>query len=765
MTIEQLCDEIIDGDKVFLDSETCGLFGIAVLLQWAVDDGDIHLYDVFKETFGDTLQILETLVKRDIIGFNLTFDCFHLVKLYTIWREVVEQHPELRDALPEDHISTIEKCEEPAQEQPCWKARNLCDLMLHSRKGKYQSLMSRSDVRIRRVPTALAYVLAEELEQRVEIPDIYFSRFKDKDRAHWQVYDIDDEVYFKDVVLKFAPSGSLKALAEHALGVESTIKFQDIEIDKEHLPFELGYAPTARASREHIMSLPAADRAGKWAWPDKVRKHIDHWWTSEKAREYAELDIVYTRDLYYHLDEPEIGDDDSELAGCVAAVRWRGYELDLEGIEELQKECLEIIEGADINVNSTDQVRTYLNELLDPLEQVIIAESTRKENIKTIANWENLPEDEEPNLEAAKRAKHILKVRDAHKASNMYGKLLLARKLHASFKVIGTKSSRMSGADNLNVQAVDSRKTVRQKFPLARKDEILVGGDFASFELSIADAEYQDEEFHRYLTTSEVKLQTEFATILFPPNTIEDVEASKGTDNDLYTKGKACMYAKLYFGTPWTFQMNQGVTQENAEEAFEWWEKTFPQMTAKTNEIAKRFKPVEQMPHGGFKWHDPDDFVETKDGFKRYFTLENRVAKALFDLGMNPPKGWRKCKEKVARRDRLQTAAGATMSALIGACFSILNQNVRAAGNHKIQSFGATSCKKLHRRIWDIQPSGCVEPFKVCPCNIHDEIMCPTAPDEVDEVFKRTEAFVESLKPKVPLVAIDMERLESWADK
>ena len=81
------------------------------------------------------------------------------------------------------------------------------DLMLHSRKGPYQSLMAREDIRIKRVPSALAYALATELEGRVQLDNIYFARSADPNAPKWQVFDRKDrygdiDTDFKDVVLR-----------------------------------------------------------------------------------------------------------------------------------------------------------------------------------------------------------------------------------------------------------------------------------------------------------------------------------------------------------------------------------------------------------------------------------------------------------------------------------------------------------------------------------------------------------------------------------
>ena len=112
--------------------------------------------------------------------------------------------------------------------------------------------MAREDIRIKRVPTALADALAEELEHRVEIDGIYFARSGNKDAPRWNVYDckkrdgsIDPD--FKDVVLKFKPAGGLKFLAEYALKRKPKFHFKDVEPDKSLTPKELGYAPFALA--------------------------------------------------------------------------------------------------------------------------------------------------------------------------------------------------------------------------------------------------------------------------------------------------------------------------------------------------------------------------------------------------------------------------------------------------------------------------------------------------------------------------------------
>jgi DNA polymerase I-like protein with 3'-5' exonuclease and polymerase domains len=166
-------------------------------------------------------------------------------------------------------------------------------------------------------------------------------------------------------------------------------------------------------------------------------------------------------------------------------------------------------------------------------------------------------------------------------------------------------------------------------------------------------------------------------------------------------------------------------------------------------------------------WEDPADYIETFLGFRRYFTLENRVAKTLFQMANKPPKKWKELggNVKVCRRDRVQFACGALQSALYGAAFAIQACNMRAAANHEIQSPGAEITKKLERNIWDLQPHG-VHEFVVAPLNIHDELMVPTLPSHVDAVSEVVRTTVEGYRENVPLIGITWNKgMKNWAEK
>lgn len=527
---------------IYIDTETCGLFGMPVLIQWAEGDGDVQLFSPWTNPISETLRLIEKFATHEdgLVFFNAAFDWFMLYKLYTTFR-LYHNH----DEIPENIIDELAELEMVARDGPCVKPVKACDVMLVARKGPYQSTMDRGDIRIRRVPTALAWQLADELERRIKLKDIYFARKKNKRSPKWNIYDIVDsegdvDVNFKDIVLKFAPSAALKALAVDALGIDMSeiLLFGDVDVDAAWYPVELGYAPFAKAI--------GTRHDWKGAWPEKIRHHIGHWNYHERARRYAADDVKYTRALYYKFGSPVLGDDDSELACMVAVVRWRGFKLDLAKLKELRVAAAKRFETIP---TVPAQVRYYVTQHLDETEKLVLRGSTKKIVLEEIAKWSRpcpicnaganiefvegmtMDEDEMPTISmetqitvtnkvatknclvcggkgilphlAAIRAQEVLDARASTKEVEIFDKLLHAGRFHASFKVIGALSSRMSGTDGLNAQGIKKTKEVRGCFPLAWDGTILCGGDFAGFEVTIAVAVYNDENLRNMLLTCE----------------------------------------------------------------------------------------------------------------------------------------------------------------------------------------------------------------------------------------------------------------------
>ncbi len=547
--LDEIRRQVDAGERVYIDSETCGLHSMMVLWQFAIDEGPVYLYHVWKEPVWKTLQLLEMLMKLDYIGFNLSFDHFHVAKIHTIWSLLPEHW------IPEQHIEEIAlKYEHEGQDGQCIKPTRACDLMLWSRKGKFQTAMSRNDIRIRRIPTVLAYALARKLESAVTLPDICFAKAKDPNGPRWRVFDRVDkdgnmDDVFKDVCLRFNPAGGLKYLAEHALGWKPKYHFADVEVDRKFTPPDkrLGFIPTA-------LGMAPGGPEDDWtiydkhkkprghAWPKWIQIHIDHWATKEPAQEYAYDDIVYTRALCHYFEDPEPGDDDSELACMVGIVRWHGFEINEPGVANLCEGALAKLNSSPININKPPEVREYITSCMDEMESLVLEQSTKKAVLKEVAKdcftedehgcectkcsgsgtfsggpclrcgsrgtidasakptYDNTGGIKVGNHPAAIRARELLDIKAAAKEVELYQKLLAARKFHPDFNVIGTLSTRMSGGSGLNAQGIKHDKSVRSMFPLKWDGMVLSGGDFDSFEVVLAAAVYKDQDLFDALT-------------------------------------------------------------------------------------------------------------------------------------------------------------------------------------------------------------------------------------------------------------------------
>jgi len=302
-------------------------------------------------------------------------------------------------------------------------------------------------------------------------------------------------------------------------------------------------------------------------------------------------------------------------------------------------------------------------------------------------------------------------------------------------------------------------------FPLFWAGMILSLGDFTSFEVTLADAVYSDPGLRAKLVSGK-KLHALFGMAL-SGLTYEEVLASAGTDDDWYDKGKRGVFALIYGGDWNTLVQKLGVQAERAKAAYDKFCSDFPGVFKARQKTFNSFCSMRQPAGIGSAvvWADPADYAITFLGFKRYFTLENRISKALFDLARNLPKHWKACKVKVLRRDRVQTAGGAVSSALYGAAFQMQAANMRAAANHEIQSPGAQITKRVQRKIWDLQPVG-VHDWLVALMNVHDEILCvnhPTMPDTIADVVRMA---VESFRSQVPLIGMEWYKCgTSWASK
>ena len=704
-------------------------------------------------------------MEEGTIGFHLAHDHFHLSRTFTTWSLMD------RDWIPEQHIDEVAFYEERARfGDICIKPRHCLDLFLHALKGPYQCLLDRNDIRIKRIPVQMAHFVAGTLESRVEFDGMLFHRRKDPDAPRWSVcehkdYDGNIDVAFRDIKLSFAPSASLKSLAQHVLGEEDVFSMADLNApmpnDKKQ---KRGYAPYALAW----------GRPGAWndAWPAFAEANIEFWHSNVAGRKYAWRDVDWTRRLHQHekFADAELDDDDSVLACAVGATRWRGFALDLEKLKVKRDEAAELAQSAPTAPQAS---AAYMAEVMtEPQKIVLKARGTADTVLGEIGgNWDEDDEcwfgqwQDESGVDypVVERARVIRAARKAGKVKEQCEKMLIAGRLHPAFKLI-KKSYRMGGDGDFNVQGVIAEKTFRQCFLIPEPGEELDGGDFAAFESTIQAATWPDEQFTADLESGQ-NFHAIFATCIYPHLSYEQVMASKGSKvKDYYSYGKRGGFGASYFGDWKTLVNRLGVEETIAKAAMERYAARYPDYMAARSKLTQDFCSMRQPEGQGTRveWHEPVETIDNGLGFSRFFTLENKVCWTLFELANRPPRHWFSVKGDVRRRDRVQSPTGACQSALYGAAFGLQGANMRAAGNHVIQSKGAAITKRLQRRLVDLQPHG-VNPWRVRAINAHDEVLLMIKPFMRQLVYDTMVGTVEGYRSVVPLIKIEWgQRLTSW---
>jgi hypothetical protein len=370
----------------------------------------------------------------------------------------------------------------------------------------------------------------------------------------------------------------------------------------------------------------------------------------------------------------------------------------------------------------------------------------------------------------AKKAKHVLTARTAAKKVELLSKLLLAGRMYVTLKVTGTKSNRMSGGSmmkkggSINPQGIKKGSEIRTILTLHDPEVMeLDNGDFDGFEVSIAEAVYQDPVLRSELLGGR-KIHAIWGSFLFG-YTYEEMLTEE--HEEIYNKAKTSFFAKLYGAFKDKLAKVLGLTEEEVENAERTFESKYVGVGQYRLRTMKKYQAMNQDkgPGSAIAWRDPVEYAESFLGFRRYFNLEFSIVKALYSLANDLPEDMAGIKLKVQRRDRLQSTSGATQSAIYSAAFSVQSAVVRAALNHEIQSPGGQLTKELQSELWSIQPQG-ITKWYLMPLNIHDEVECPRVPEIKEQVNNTVQRFIVKHRALVPLISMTWKQsVKSWADK
>ncbi len=749
------------------DTESCGFIGPTILLQYQINDGPIILHDIWKESAGKTCEIIEEAMDSKLIGFNMAHDMYHLSFTYNMCKMFG----------PKEKLNTFEFMEymylEDARKY-CLTPKESLDLMVYGQKGEFQAIMKQKPIVLKRIPRAIATMLVRELTQRVEINPIYFAGMKNG--YQWKIKElwshkhpefgwkeITPEEYskhkkgllhlhiepdFVNLVLPFNPKKRLKDIMKYILGEKGVTYFET----------------HARRYRERFW-LPISND-----WIDVFPEHLEMWRHNKQQRKYARNDIVYTRKLYDYFGKPDGNSDDDILACAVGNTYWKGWDFDEQKAGHLLKKKMDIVARCKgfVNFNAPKQVRAYLLKDENPMMGELIT-STKSETLEALA------EQQEELGDIARRAQIVLDGRHADKEKGLLMKMLEAGKMFVQFKVTGTKTNRMAGGsmegkgESINPQGIPSDEEFREII-LFDKRLALSGGDAKSFEVVIMCKVYGDEGLTNEIMSGR-KFHAVTASFLYNKtyeeiyNDIKDV----AIDKDSYDRAKRYNFAKAYGAESQKLSEVTGLSVEEIEEANAKFEEKYPGVRAARERIWNDFQALRQ-PNGegtAVYWQQPKDYVTSFMGFKRFFTVEIAVMKTLFDLANDLPDDLKDLGKhiKVVRRERVQTASGATQSALFGAAFAMQGQIMRAASNHRIQSPGTSIIKGLNALlVKTFQPVG-VQPYHFRSFNMHDELQCSHRKEYTDYIEAVVKKYQEDTQGILPMFEMEWSKnAKNWKE-
>lgn len=765
----------------YIDTETVGLYGPMAILQYAFDEDNPKLYNPWLEPVGVTLSLIERIYECRVVAHNLTFDHQKLQSFYNAAYKLCREQG--ADAIPLHWLDEMVEYFYTERSEFCLKPpAAICTLLLCQKHLGGTSLAAK-EVRVRQVPRIVAEALTELLNTYTDLPPIVFA--KRRDGGGWHVGESDKGDQWADVVMKFDPSNGLKEVSKLVLGVQDTQKI-GTEVLPPVMPFELGYCPFA-----YVLKRSGIELEGP-LWPELLKSHIDFWNTNPNAVKYALSDIVLLRQLDDYFNRPE-QDFDGDLAVQVASCRQAGFEIDMEQLAESARESLQVVDTAMINTDAHAKVKAWLSEVLDPMERHVVSEGCNKATLKKLVKNFVATEREECDcgtgcvicrgkgylepgpLVVAERAAHVLEVRKHKKRLQLYNKLSVAKGAFPSFRVIGAKSGRMSGADSLNYHGIDGSREIRSIFTLAKDGWVVSGGDMNSQELAIAAAVMNDESLAVDIETGR-SLHGEFAATILECSydQIMAKKEDKGTPEGVaYAKAKVCVYAMLYGAAAFNISLTLGCSEAEANRKIEAFFERYPHMKSTRETVKASLQCLRSTETGRIEIKNPDkDYIDSCFGFRRSFEIEMSIIRtlvsamdntsAMFESG-GPLATW--SNTQVIRRENKgsQTIKGAIQSALFGACFSLQGKVQRAALNHIIQSAGRTCTLRVQKRIWDeVQPVG-IRRFRVKLMSVHDEVVTVSHRDDTKRIEQAVFAEMRELTRTIPLLSLDWSTdVGSW---
>jgi len=712
-------------NKVWLDTETAGLCGPVVSVQYSINDGPIKIVFPFENP--ESVLELEKLLydpETVIIGFNLIFD---LYKLYETFHQL--------------HGIDIRSREAEIMPFRC----SCIDLMIRAKQHKVFNILSagKKIVKLKKIPEKFQEKITEHVEKllakNIKLP-IKLGKKLSKDKENKSV----------TVTYSIESSGKLKEIMR-LLG-EKTDQIEEV--------LELAQFP------EKIF-IPGGELAYEEEYKRLYRNNLKRLQEDERATEYAKNDIKFLKILYKELGNLEPNEQDSAVC-VVAYTQYRGFEIDRE-LAQQEKERLEkLLQETRIktpfNPGSSKQRLEYLKANLVDRELAKLLKKANKETMQALIDQGAL------NSEAQEVIEKLLSYGKLKQQLDFL-KLFSASptgRIHPPFRVWGTSTGRMAGTRGFNLHSLAKDGYVRKCVRVSQ------GGDFNGLEMAIAEAFFEDEEYTKeYRKGTDMHMMT--ACLLFPelPSYGECMKIKNDREHPKYKEvkgkrqaGKTLNFAILYFCSPIKVAEKLGCSVDEAakkmEEGFFRKYKSFGEY----RELVKEFfctADTETWARNSVA--KMAVFMGDLTGVnKRWCAFERNMARIFWEEADNIARNSGADNDKDNKnfmRSKIkgaQTEYQAIRSACLGAALGIQSATSRSVGNFPIQASGAWLTKKLMQRIW--------ETFHVPMVNIHDEIIVASGFESLfSEIEKEVREFIREYKKLVFFLGMDWVQMKSWAEK
>lgn len=709
--------------KIYADVESVGLCGPTKLIQYAIDDGPVHMIPLYKGwEQNDTSRLLlsslwERLDRPDttLVAYNAAFDLFKLYQTFHKLKGYEYDSPE-----------------RPIQPLRC----KVLDLYVAATQRSplapfaYSKGASRSVAAVRRVPRCAEDVVATRVESALRP---LLPRVVELKRHTKEVKGQKDMV-----TLCWTLDGrmSLKNLMQ-VYGLQ-TLKLQ-----------ELWPLPEKGSEKPW---LPYPDPAVH----DPIELQCDTVMSDPDSAfwKYAELDIWFLKVLEEKLGYPEPTHHD-DCTHIVAYTRYYGYNLDRDVLVRTKRAYAEKVQQAQaalkgINLGSPKQKLALLRQY-DPL----VASSSKKV-IQVIA---------ESDRPAAPIAKAMIDFTMYSQRLNQVEKVLECRtgRAHPTLRVMGTRTGRMAGEAGLNWQGIPQAK---KGIGIRAAMQAAAVGDWSQFEVAIAAAAYPDEMI-QYDLDQGIDAHTMNAVLMQPEAkargwTYEQmrvlIKANDPLANSLRKRTKAISFGLQYFCQAQKVAEVLGVSLATGEDALAAYYERYHGFGEYKRRIENETQTADTEHWSRDSVKRMAREVTDMTGYRMRWDFEAKVAEALWQLGGT---GIQTGKEGLCLRTKekgKQTYDGAVKSALLGGAIAIQAAVSRQRGNALVQATGANLTKMLMSRIWRKYRMPCL--------NLHDEIVFPSHTNYSWPAVKaEIDTFTKEWKSRIPSLFFDAKETRVWADK